>query len=310
MYGTQQYPESFTLQSQISAFAQKLTVTDKAWRDQGKIEVEFISTDSNGKESSAKQFLPYAEAVMNDTLYASIETQLWLGKKMTRLGDQTTKYITRTGPGVREQMKDGNNEYFSNTLTTTRLQNYVMSVANTRLSESERALRAGTGALGKLKFHSLLAAEARSFLTMDTNYIAKTDSTGRNPNLAFGAQFTEYRGTHGVNISLFDIDIYDNKTIDKKVNPLYPQYTRDSSRLTFLDFGANRSMGGKQNIQMITQKDTFGYGYIPGTYTPMGPVKGGAVNSMIAGYTHYVTKTAGVVVFDATRGGELIEDFE
>jgi len=71
-FGTQQVPNSFQLESQVSAFAQKFTVTDKAWRDQGRLDVDFLYTDPRtGKEQKITKFLPMFEAKMHDELYMS-----------------------------------------------------------------------------------------------------------------------------------------------------------------------------------------------------------------------------------------------
>lgn len=65
------------LESQVGAFAQKFTVTDKAWRDQGRLSVDFLYTDPRtGKEQKVTKFLQMAEAKMYDELYQSIEAQL------------------------------------------------------------------------------------------------------------------------------------------------------------------------------------------------------------------------------------------
>lgn len=71
-FGTQQIPASFMLESQVSAFAQKFTVTDKAMRDQGRLGVEVLYTDPRtGKEQLMRSFLPMYEAKMHDELYMS-----------------------------------------------------------------------------------------------------------------------------------------------------------------------------------------------------------------------------------------------
>lgn len=71
--GSQQYPNSYMLESQVSAFAQQITVTDKAWRDSDKMSVKFSYT-VDGKTKMAERFLAMAEAKMWDelTLYSSL----------------------------------------------------------------------------------------------------------------------------------------------------------------------------------------------------------------------------------------------
>jgi hypothetical protein len=43
---------------------------------------------------------------------------------------------------------------------------------------------------------------------------------------------------------------------------------------------------------------------------PTGPVKGGAVSALVAGYEMFAEGTAGVVILDATSCGEYIYDVE
>lgn len=95
-FGTQQVPASFMLESQVGAFAQKFTVTDKAMRDEGRLAVEFMVTDpKTGKESKVSRFLPMYEAKMHDELYMSMEVQYHLGRKQTRPGH--AGYWKKTG---------------------------------------------------------------------------------------------------------------------------------------------------------------------------------------------------------------------
>jgi hypothetical protein len=68
-FGTQQVPSSFKLESQVGAFAQKFSVTDKAMRDQGRMSIEFLYTSPRtGKTEKVKRFLPMYESRMHDEL--------------------------------------------------------------------------------------------------------------------------------------------------------------------------------------------------------------------------------------------------
>lgn len=146
-FGTQQVPSSFKLESQVGAFAQKFTVTDKAWRDQGKLGVEFMYTDpKTGKEQKASSFLPMYEAKMHDELYQSMEAQAWYGKKQTQ--PSSTGYWKKTGPGLREQLRDSWIEYYNGALTVERLKNYLMDIFFSRVDEQNRKVVAMTGTLG------------------------------------------------------------------------------------------------------------------------------------------------------------------
>lgn len=151
-FGTQQVPASFMLESQLGTFAQKFTVTDKAWRDEGKMAVDFIYTDPRtGKETKASRFLPMFESKMHDELYMSMEAQMWFGKRQTKPNHKG--YWIKTGPGAREQMRDGWIEYFNGTLTVERLKNYLMDIFLSRENEADRKVVAMTGTLGAMMFH-------------------------------------------------------------------------------------------------------------------------------------------------------------
>lgn len=77
-FGTQQYPNLFELETQVGAFAQKVTVTDKAMRQEGRLGFEFIYTDpKTGSEMKVRRFLPMAEAKMHDELMMSMEARIW-----------------------------------------------------------------------------------------------------------------------------------------------------------------------------------------------------------------------------------------
>ena len=302
-FGTQQYPSIFELESQVGAFAQKVTITNKAMRDSGRLAFSFIYTDpKTGKEQLNSKFLPMAEAKMYDELYQSMEAQYWLGKKQTQPGPDG--YWKKTGPGVREQLKDSWNEYYSGPLTVERMKNYLLSIYFSRVNESDRKTVIMTGTAGSLAFHDALASEASSFFTLDTNFI---EEYKKNPkHLSYGAQFTHYRGPQGIEVTLVQNPLYDSLKYCKRRHPLYPEMPIDSARMTIMDFASKN--GENSNIMQLRVKDTFAYGHTIGTVGPMGPVKGGAVGSLIAGYDIFVEGTGGVVIFDPTTCGELIYD--
>lgn len=190
-FGTQQYPESFKLEGQVGAFAQKLTVTDKAMRQQGRLGIDFIYTDPRtNKEQRTKAFMPMAEAMMHEELHQGMEAQMWFGKKQTRPG--VNGYWKKTGAGIRDILKEGHTEYYNGPLTENRLKDYLMSVLYSREDESNRAVVAMTGTLGSIMFHDMLAAEASSFLTVDTHFIRDFNAGMRGKHLSYGAQFRHY----------------------------------------------------------------------------------------------------------------------
>jgi len=304
-YGTQQVPNIFKLESQLGFFAQSITVTDKAYRDQGRLGVEFLYTDYNGTTSKVNKFLAMYEAKMLDELYRSMEVQLVYGKKSTTAGPGG--YWQKTGPGIREQLKDSWVQYYGGALSVTLLQDYLMSVFFGREAEANRSVTAMTGTMGSILFHNALAAVANGFLTVDSHYIRSVPSPIETPYLAYGAQFTRYTGPQGIVVDLVLNPMYDDIMYCRRFHPQYPDMPIDSARMTFLDFG---SAEGKNNISMLKVKDSFLYGWTEGTMSPMGPITNGRFGSLKNGYDVACQGSAGAVIRDVTRCGELIMDFE
>lgn len=183
-FGTQQYPTAFKLESQLGAFAQKYTVTDKAWRQEGRLGMSFMYSDQNGKSTVTNRFLPMAEAKMWNELYTSIEAQLVYGKKHTSTA--TSGYWKKTGPGLREYMKDSWLQYYNGPLSISQLKDFLLDIQVTRVSENQRVNTAITGTLGSQLFHDALVAVSNGYLTVDSNFINKTSSDTNTPHLAFG----------------------------------------------------------------------------------------------------------------------------
>lgn len=303
-FGGQQYPASFKLESQVGAFAQKISVTDKAMRDQGRLGIKFIYTSpKTGKEMMVERFMPFAESVMHDEFYMGMEVAYILAKKETVQGNQS--YWTKTGPGIREQLADSWIDVYNGALTVTRLKDYLLNIFFSRENEANRKVVAMTGTLGSMMFHDMLAAEASAFLTVDSHFVRSNNS--KLNHLSFGAQFTHYVGPEGIEVTLIKNPIYDSRQYCKRTHPQYPDKPIDSSRMTFLDFG---STGGENNISMVSVKDTYRYGYTVGTVGPNGPVKGGQAGVLKAGYDMFVEGTGGVWIKDVTRCGELIYDYQ
>lgn len=305
-FGGQYYTSSFMLESQVSAFAQKFTMTDKAMRQEGRISVDFKYTDpKTGKAKKVEKFLPLAEAKMHDELYCSMEAQMWYGERSTYQG-QANNYWKKTGPGMRQILKDGHVEYYSGALTEQKLLDYLMDIFFARVEEGNRKVTVMTGTGGALMFHEMLAASSRAFLQVDTNFTSKLTENPRH--LSYGAQFTHYQGPEGIEVTVIKNPLYDSTRYCKRMHPDYKNRPIDSYRMTFLDFGNDGN--GESNVQFLRVKDTYRYGYNPGTVGPMGPVKGAAVNNLKAGCTWFTEGTGGIWMKDPTRGGELILDFE
>lgn len=303
-FGTMQFGSSFELECQLGAYAQEFMVTDKAMREDGRLAIPVPFRGKDGKVKTQEKWMPLAEAKNEDELYKGIEYAAWKGEKSTSVAKNG--YLKRTGPGVRQQLRDGHTMFYSGALTESMLEDYLDGIFFSRVSEGDRKITAMTGSMGAIAFHNLLASAASSFLTVDTNYIQRL---GGNPrHLSYGAQYTHYQGLNGIEVDLVINPLYDDPHFCKRMHPVYTNKPLDSWRMTFMDFGKNGN--GDDNIQFLSVKDTRRYGYLPGTVGPMGPIKGGALHSKKAGCEFVTEGTGGVVIYDVSRGGELILEIE
>lgn len=291
------------MEGQLGFFGQEMIVSDKAWREDGRLEFQFAYEDKDGNTKMLTKFLPMAEAKMHDELMLSMEAQLMYGKKQTRTGSKG--YWIKTGSGLREQLKDGWVQYYSGALTTTMLTDFLLNIFFARKDENERKVTLMTGTMGYVMFHKMLAAESRSLLTLDTNWIQKNGTQAGTPALSYGAQFTRYHGINGIKVDLMANPMYDDNTYCKRYHPAYPGRPIDSFRMTILDFGG---YNGDSNIKLISQKDTYKNFYVAGSHTPYGPVTSGQATSAVSGYSLHTSGSAGIVMHDVSRGGELIFD--
>lgn len=299
-YGTMQAPNTFELENQLGFFAQSIKVTDRALREDGRLQISFVTDDGQ----AINKFIPYYQAKMEDELYKSMEVNLMYGKKSTTAGPD--KYWTKTGSGLREQLKDSWVEPYTGPLTGAMLQDYLMNIYFAREDESNRSSVAMTGTLGSILFHNAMVNLSNGFLTVDSHWVQKAaNPASAVPGLAFGAQFVEYRGPAGIIVKLSRNTMYDSTLYCKRFHPQYPEMPIDSARMTFLDFGSSE---GKNNIQMLKIKDSFTYAMVPGMVTPTGPVKSGTTTSLNHFFEVGMTGTAGIHVYDITKCGELIFD--
>lgn len=301
-FGGQYYSSSYMLECQVGAFAQEFSITDKALRQEGRIGIPLM--DKNGKKM--ERFLPMAEMKMFDELEMSKEIQLMYGRKSTKMGKDG--YWIKTGPGLRQQLQDGHVQAYSGALTETMLKDFLMDIFFSRNGEDNRKVTLMTGTMGSIMFHELLADAASGFLTVDTNYIQRISNAPRH--LSFGAQFTHYQGPEGIEVDLIKNPQYDNIKYCKRTHPIETNRPIDSWRMTVLDFAAPKGTSFGSNINYLEVKDTYSHGYIPGTVGPNGPIQGGMAVKKVAAYERWVQGTAGIMIVDASRTGELILDFE
>ena len=228
-FGGIQFGSSFELECQVGAFADEFTVTDKAYREDNRmigIPIPYRDKDS-GKVKVSEKFMPVAQAKLEDRLYCDMEMAMWKGEKTTSI-DPINGRMKKTGPGIRQQLRDGQTQYYNGALTESMLYDYLDAIFFSRVSQGQRKITAMTGSMGAIAFHNLLATSASSFLTVDSNYIERVRRGESGRHLSYGAQFVHYQGLNGIEVDLMINPLYDSTLFCKRMHPVYTNKPIDS----------------------------------------------------------------------------------
>ena len=96
------------------------------------------------------------------------------------------------------------------------------------------------------EFDRVLKMKAATMQLTDTVFV-----TGSGQNLTLGGQFTTYKMTNGIELTLKHFPLYDNTTYNRQLHPVTKK-PLESYRMTFLDLGRR---DGEANIVKVVRKD-------------------------------------------------------
>jgi hypothetical protein len=125
-------------------------------------------------------------------------------------------------------------------------------------------------------------------------------------NMGFGYQFKSYIMPNGGTLTLKHLGLLDQWATKSERGT--GRYSKMSA--TFL--GLDMSPDQYENIKVVkraTRADDY-WGYVPGTASPMGPMKGGMSASKKAGYEMWVYSRLGLHIHDVTKTFILKPTFE
>ena len=178
------------------------------------------------------------------------EEKTLLFGKSNRLSDGT--YINKgtngrpapTMSGLFEQISPANVRYYT-TLTAELLEDYLFDLCYNILGTNERKFIALTGEMGIREFDRILKEKVASFNMIDTTFV-----TGSGQNLTLGGQFTTYKMTNGIELTLKRCALFDNMEMFRQLHPLTGKPLMSYTFL-FVDLG---SRDGQANIVKVCRK--------------------------------------------------------
>lgn len=147
--------------------------------------------------------------------------------------------------GLFEQIAPANVRYYT-TLTAELLEDYLFDLCYNMLCTQERKFIALTGEMGIREFDRILKEKVASFNMIDTHFV-----TGSGQDLVLGGQFTTYKMTNGIELTLKRCPMFDNMELFRQLHPLTGKPLMSYTFL-FVDLG-NRD--GQPNIVKVCRKE-------------------------------------------------------
>jgi len=153
------------------------------------------------------------------------------------------RYVAKMS-GLFEQISPANVRYYT-TLTAELLEDFLFDLCYNLIGTNERKFIALTGEMGIREFDRILKEKVASFNMIDTHFV-----TGSGQDLTLGGQFTTYKMTNGIELTLKRCALFDNMEIFRQLHPLTGKPLMSYTFL-FVDLG---SRDGQANIVKVCRK--------------------------------------------------------
>lgn len=146
--------------------------------------------------------------------------------------------------GLFEQVSPANIRYYT-TLTCELFEDFLFDLCYNLLGTNERKFMALTGEMGIREFDRILKEKVASFQMIDTHFI-----TGSGNELTLGGQFTTYKMTNGIELTVKRCALFDNMEMFRKLHPLTGKPLMSYTFL-FIDLGQR---DGQANVVKVCRK--------------------------------------------------------
>jgi hypothetical protein len=279
----------------------ELGITD--WADALTVQVSTVTFDSNGRpvKVNDSRWFKRDEFAAWAQHRRMKENYLVFGTLGTNLSPASA-YAVNSSMGLWQMLHLGNVNYYSD-LSTKTLTESIGDMFYGRVPASQRNVELMTGEAGFLLFHEAIKRDVNGLgglMPLD-KFV-----DGRGMNMKLGYQFKAYEMPNGGTITLKHLKALDD--FDTKSERGNGKYGRMSA--TFL--GLDMSPDGTDNIKIVkrnTRQDDY-WGYLPGTASPFGPIKGGISVTKKAGYDMWINSRIGIHMQDVTKSFILKPTFE
>lgn len=312
-YGTMNFESVLSLRNHTANVAEKVEVTDKMIRAELKrnknkgtrnIITPMEFKDRNGNTVKHNTFIGYLESKALNNIYRGIEYQMTFSKPSIEQNAQG--YNVKTIPGLRHIMEETNKITHQGNMSLMRMEERLLSIyrGRTDARPGDRDVILSGGEMSSFMWNNMIADEASNFTTIDSNFIERIDAR----NLAYGAQFTRYKGKNHLDVT-FEYDVTkDNELFCPQTHPQHTDIPIDSWRMEIMDLGKARNVEGvaHPNMQMVAEDMADYYFCDAGkwnmkTGTPSPKNSGEMGKSNPSGYSVHFEKSYGLLVRDPSR---------
>lgn len=202
-------------------------------------------------------------------------------------------YDVTTSMGLWEMLHLGNLNYYAD-LSLRKLTESIGDMLYGRVAAEERNVELYTGEAGMILFSDAVERRVNGLggLIPIEKYI-----DGRGMNMSFGFQYKAYTMPNGGVVTVKHLKTLDS--FDTKSERGTGRYGRLSA--TFI--GMDMSPDNVANVKIVkrnTRTDDY-WGYLPGTASPYGPIKGGVSATKKAGYDMWIYSRLGLTIDDITK---------
>jgi hypothetical protein len=280
----------------------ELGITD--WADALTVQVSSVTFDENNKpiKVNDSRWFKRAEIAAWAQHRRMKENYLVFGTAGGNLSGASA-YDVRSSMGAWQMLHLGNVNYYPQ-LSTKVLSENIGDMFYQRVSQEQRDVDLYTGELGFILLHEAVLNNINGLGNLLMPIDKVTD--GRGMDMTYGFQFKAFRMLNGGTVRLKHLKTLDD--FDTKAERGRGRFGRMSA--TFIGF--DMSPDGKDNCMIVkrkTRQDDY-WGYLPGTASPFGPVKGGISVSKKAGYDMWINSRLGFHMQDVTKSFVLKPNFE
>lgn len=223
-----------------------------------------LSYDITGDAYSTVLAIALKDPETGKTSYLWADYQYWLALRQWKKREETMLLFSHSNrnadgtyalkgtngrvvpisAGLFEQVSPANIRYYT-TLTAELLEDYLFDLTYNLLGTQERKFMALTGEMGIREFDRVLREKAAGFQLIDTKFI-----TGSGQELTLGGQFTTYKMTNGIELTVKRCALFDNMELFRQLHPISGKPLMSYTFL-FVDLGQR---DGQANIVKVCRK--------------------------------------------------------